>query len=1188
MTNALRDDRNLSQAERIDQVCTRYEAAWQAGKLPSLEDWLPDVGEPDRPALLKELLLLEAFYRQRAGEIVSLEEYPQRFPEMEESWLKEVLGASQEWAANRNQSTVDAGTDLCGEKGTPIAHGPGANQMQSSETIWYFGNYELREEIGRGGMGVVYRGHDGDLNRTLAVKVLLEKHQDNAELKRRFLDEAKIMGQLQHPGVAPIHEIGQLADGRPFFSMKQIKGKTLSEILKNRDQDSGVRGQESGVRGRDNKPETPATGKSAAGHSPITTHHSPKDLPRLLGIFEQVCQTVAAAHSRGILHRDLKPQNVMVGAFGEVQVMDWGLAKQMQNDEREMMNKTQPSAVHHSAFIVHRSAETQAGRVLGTPAYMAPEQARGEVEKLDERCDVFGLGAILCEILMGWPPFPADTQVDSHRKAMQCDLGETFARLDSCGADAELIQLAKKCLAPAKQDRPRDAAVVAQALAQYQADVQQRLKQAEIQRARLQARLIEQAKRRRLRMALVALSFLCVVAAAAACVWYVNDQAEREIAAKNRQFEEERQEAALQARSKYLKQEVGQALQAAGAARQGLHSLLDDPLKVSVLLSDLSRWREPLEVGRGLLEQARKLADSDPELLDPDLTGQLKQLEDQLAADNTAFRLAETLDRIRQEASILVEGKFNPALAGPRYAQVFTDKLEVVNGSVAQAATQVKASPARFALVAALDHWADVTTDNEQRARLLDLARLVDPDLWRDQVRDPNNWKSLAALQHLADQAKIDKQSPQILILLARRLHAHGGNAVALLERAVLTYSKDFWLNLDLGVFAREPLERVGYLRAALVLRPDSSAGHYNLGLAFYAAKKVDKAIASYKQAIVLDGKSAEAHNNLGLILLEKGKLDEAMSELKTALVLDPKNVNAHLNMGRAFHLKKDLTAAIACYKEGLAIDDTHAYLHNGLGLALQAKGELDEAIACYNKAIARKSEYAEPHNNLGIALYAKKDLEGAIACYRKALALNRDNAPAHNNVGLALMDKGDVDGAIACYHEALTIDPVFAKAHDNLGLALYAKKDPEGAIACWKKAIACDPKFAPPHNNLGNALITIKGDRDGAFACYQNAVKLDPDFVPALNNLGGALYDKRNFDGAIPYLQKALALDPKYIPAHFNMGLALKGKGDFHGAKKSFTQVLKLLPPFDPSYSQAQKLLQKCEQMIDQKRLRP
>src|SRR5262249_54284469 len=149
---------------------------------------------------------------------------------------------------------------------------------------------------------------------------------------------------------------------------------------------------------------------------------------------------------RGVIHRDLKPGNVMVGAFGEVQVMDWGLAKVL-GSQRAAATSIRAEDLS-TIFTVRTAADdasTQDGTILGTPAYMAPEQARGEVDKLDERCDVFGLGAILCVVLTGQPPY-VGPKTDLHRQASEGQLTGAFARLDDCGADSELVALAKACL----------------------------------------------------------------------------------------------------------------------------------------------------------------------------------------------------------------------------------------------------------------------------------------------------------------------------------------------------------------------------------------------------------------------------------------------------------------------------------------------------------------------------------------------------------------------------------------------------------------------------------------------------------------------------------------------------------------------------------------------------------------------
>ncbi len=244
--------------------------------------------------------------------------------------------------------------------------------------------YQLFGEIARGGMGAILRGRDVDLGRDLALKVLLESHKDKPELIRRFVEEAQIGGQLQHPGVVPVYELGTFADLRPFFTMKLVKGRTLADLLRAR------------VGRGSPDPARPAT----EGLPPATD-----DLPRFLSIFESVCQTMSYAHVRGVIHRDLKPSNIMVGNFGEVQVMDWGLAKVLSHAgaaDDDVSRRAEPEPVV-SVIRTARSGSdadaSQAGSVMGTPGYMAPEQARGEIELVDERSDVFGLGAILCEIL---------------------------------------------------------------------------------------------------------------------------------------------------------------------------------------------------------------------------------------------------------------------------------------------------------------------------------------------------------------------------------------------------------------------------------------------------------------------------------------------------------------------------------------------------------------------------------------------------------------------------------------------------------------------------------------------------------------------------------------------------------------------------------------------------------------------
>src|SRR5208283_4607966 len=219
--------------------------------------------------------------------------------------------------------------------------------------------YRLMGQVARGGMGVVYAAEDEKLQRRVALKVL-EVPGADGELASRLMREARVLARLEHPGIVPVHDVGTLADGRVFYTMKFVEGQRLDEYLK-----------------------------------------TVESIPDRLRIFLRVCDPVAFAHARGVLHRDIKPANIMVGSFGEVLVMDWGLAKivvqagggALQDADATLFES--PQAISADNDTTQASVITGHGTVLGTPGYMSPEQARGEVGSLDGRSDIFSLGALL-------------------------------------------------------------------------------------------------------------------------------------------------------------------------------------------------------------------------------------------------------------------------------------------------------------------------------------------------------------------------------------------------------------------------------------------------------------------------------------------------------------------------------------------------------------------------------------------------------------------------------------------------------------------------------------------------------------------------------------------------------------------------------------------------------------------------
>jgi serine/threonine protein kinase len=286
--------------------------------------------------------------------------------------------------------------------------------------------YEIECEVGSGGMGVVYRARDVALDRLVALKFVQGGHP--AALAR-FAHEARVTARLQHPGIPPVYEVGELSDGRPFLAMKLIRGRTLASLLREQ-------------------------GPGAA---------------RWLGVFESICQAVGYAHSHGVIHRDLKPSNVMVGpsARSRSWTGDWRRSSRtaLLPSSRAALPRAEgdPSATTADPVLAPTPGgePTHAGTVLGTPAFMPPEQAIGAVDKLGRASDVFGLGAVLCALLTGEPPFAAAEVEEARQMAARAKLGDTFARLDGCGAEPDLIALAKRCLAAEQAERPADAGVLA-------------------------------------------------------------------------------------------------------------------------------------------------------------------------------------------------------------------------------------------------------------------------------------------------------------------------------------------------------------------------------------------------------------------------------------------------------------------------------------------------------------------------------------------------------------------------------------------------------------------------------------------------------------------------------------------------------------------------------------------------------
>jgi eukaryotic-like serine/threonine-protein kinase len=781
-----------------------------------------------------------------------------------------------------------------GAGGTIAQITPSLAALASAPSPLQVTGYEILNELGRGGMGAVFKGRDLKLGRDLAIKVLLETCQSDEPTLHRFMEEAQIGGQLQHPGVVPVYEVGRLTDQRPYFTMKLVEGRTLTALLKDR--------------------------KSPAD-----------DLPRFLKIFEQLCQTLAYVHARGVIHRDLKPLNIMVGAFGEVQVMDWGLAKVVK------------SGGVHTIRSEGSDSETTTGSVLGTPAYMAPEQACGDVEGLDERCDVFGLGAMLCEILTGGPPYLSQERGELLRQAARANLTNAFERLDACGADAELIGLAKACLAPEPAERLRDGRTVAEAMGGYLSGVQERLRTAEVGRAAAQARAKEERKRRRLTVALAATVLLAAVGVGAGALWYQQDRAARAAERARRVAETERDVTAA----------LDEAATLGGQARK----LTGDPVK----------WEAALSEGLSAVKRAEGVLNGGVGA--PELRGRVEAAREELEAADKNRRMIARLEEARMQQAEAGTDGFDNAGAAALYATAFEQDMGLAALTPEEAADRINHRDIRKELLAALADWANLTPnkDEEQRLRVLLQATDSDPASFQNRMNAFAAQKDGDGLRKLAFRPETLDQPPARLADLGRLLKPADG--VRFLRAANDRHPDDFWIAFQLAYALqnfKHPLaadEAIRFYTAALALRPRAVVVHNNLGIVFHGKGRLDEAIHEFRKALELKSDYTLAHYNLGIVLYEKGLLDDAIAEYRNAIDLDP----------------------------------NYALAHNNLGNALREKGRTDEAVAQYQRAVALKPDYALAFSSLGYALRMQGRFSESLAAYRRAHELGSKDPAWHN-----------------------------------------------------------------------------------------------------------------------------------------------------------------------------------------------
>jgi serine/threonine-protein kinase len=736
--------------------------------------------------------------------------------------------------------------------------------------------YEVEAELGRGGMGVVFRARQLRLRRLVALKMTLAGSYASPQERERFRQEAEAVAALRHANIVQIYDVSDWA-GRAYFTMELIEGGSLAQRL------AGV----------------PQPARQAAA------------------LLTTLAQAMDAAHQGGIVHRDLKPANILFTPDGTPKITDFGLARRLEGG----------------------ASLTLSGMPLGTPNYMAPEQARGQSRTVGPAVDVYALGAILYELLTGRPPFRAETPTETLRQVIDQEPVPP-ARLNArVPRDLETVCL--KCL----QKEPHRRYVSAEALA----DDLRRFGEGRPIRARplgLPGRSWRWCRRNPSAAALVATAIIVLGIALSGGFWLQKQQANR------------RAEAALRE----------------GEQRQAMEAALHEAAN----LEKQDRWPE----ARAVLESGLHLLDSG---------GQATFGEPLREAHADAVFVTE-LEEIRL---LLSEGRTESPGLNP--AQLYANAFErhgfrVQRLAPAELAARIRASAIRDMLLAYLHDWLYWIPDND-RGPLRAVLDRADGDQWRRSFRDADASHDNGKLLELANAPGAAAQPPLFLSGLAGRLtYIRKDAAIKFLRDAQQHYPNDFWINYLLATLLEQerPLEAIGYCHAAVAIRPSSDQAYVKLGLTLSSVGSTDEAIAAFRRAINLNPYCAVGRD-LAKALAATGDWEEARAIWQKSLEHDPTNRDAWygyaqlcLFLGREQAYDRARKALLDRF-----VDTSNGWVlaeRTSLACLLKPSHDADaqRALELADKAIAAGARLHEADDKYlqflkGLAMYRQERFEQAI-----------------------------------------------------------------------------------------------------------------------------------------------------------------------------------------------------------------
>ena len=816
--------------------------------------------------------------------------------------------------------------------------------------------YRVLRPYARGGLGAVFVALDGELNREVALKQILEDHADDPSSRHRFLIEAEITGGLEHPGIVPVYGLGSYDDGRPYYAMRFIRGDSLKESIARFHRDE--------------------RGGAAKGSSEERRTARAVAFRGLLRRFLDVCNALEYAHSRGVLHRDLKPSNIIVGRYGETLVVDWGLAK--------ATGKTDPTAGERGLMPSSASglAETLPGSALGTPGYMSPEQASGDLDSLGPRSDVYSLGATLYCLLCGKPPFDGDDVGEILRRVQRGDFPPP--RQVDAGIDKALDAVCAKAMATRPAERYPSCRALAEDVERWLADEPvTAYRDPPARRARRLAR------RHRTAVTAAAVALVAGVVGLGV-VSAVQTKARSDLSAKNTALGE-----ANTALAQQRERAEDREAQAISAVKRFHDALANEPaLKNTPALEELRKrlLKEPLAFFRSLRNRLQAERDTRPESLIRlasaafelgMLTNEIGDTEDALVAFRESLSISQSM-----------------AAAHPSVTQyqVYLANCQNNLGALLRTVGQFdEAKKALFAALAIRQSRVDADPTDNEASRALASTHANIGNLLRDTGRHTDAMKEYQAA--LAIFLKLADANPTVNQLQRDLAAAHNNVGTILMRNgqsaeAMKAYEAARKIKQKLADANPEVTE----------FQNDLADGYSNIGMLLGDTGRAVEALASFEKAAAIQLKLTNANpavtqfqralasckGRIGMLLQGAGRSVEAMKAYESGLEISRKLAEANPTVTQ---FQNDLASS-----------------YTSIGLLLVATGRPADALESYEKALATMQPLA--------------DANPTVAKFQNELAL------IHNNIGLALIASGRAAEAMKEYEKAIPIRERLAREH--------------------------------------------------------------------------------------------------------------------------------------------------------------